>query len=171
MLTIPHCKESLSRAYVTAVVGRSRNNLLWGREYDYGVDGSVRLLEQRGTRIRETGLGFDFQSKSTTDWQLDGTEVVYDLEADAYNDLVERAGSGGTPFLLVLLCLPKDETGWLGVTADYLLLQKCAYWSKLDGALTDNKATRRIRIPTSNVFTPSAVVGILRDIKTGAMLP
>jgi len=171
MLTIPHCKESLSRAYVTAVVGRSRNNLLWGREFDYGVDGSVRALEQRGTRIRETGLGFDFQSKSTTDWETDGAEIVYDLEVNAYNDLVERAGSGGLPFLLVLLCLPKNEAGWLDVSADKLILQKCAYWSKLNGALTDNAATRRVRIPVANVFTPEAVVGILRDIKTGAMLP
>lgn len=156
---------------MTAVVGRSRNNLLWGREFDYGVDGSVRTLEQRGTRIRETGLGFDFQSKSTTDWAINGTEIVYDLEVNAYNDLVERAGSGGLPFLLVLLCLPKNEVGWLNVSADKLILQKCAYWAKLNGALTDNAATRRIRIPVANVFTPKAVVGILRDIKTGAMLP
>lgn len=81
MLTIPHCKESLSRAYVTAVVGRSRNNLVWGREYDYGVDGSVRILESRGPRVRETGFGFDFQSKSTTVWDVDASDVVYDLEA------------------------------------------------------------------------------------------
>jgi hypothetical protein len=171
MLTIPHCKESLSRAYVTAVVGRSRNNLLWGREFDYGVDGSVRILEKRGARIREIGMGFDFQSKSTTDWEIDGADVVYDLEASAYNDLVERAGSGGFPFLLVLLCLPKNDAGWLDVSADKLILQKCAYWAKLNGALTNNTATCRIRIPIANVFTPEAVIGILSDIKTGAMLP
>jgi len=171
MLTIPHCKESLSRAYVTAVVGRSRNNLLWNREYDYGVDGSVRILKQRGARIRETGLGFDFQSKTTTDWKIEGADVVYALEADAYNDLVERAGSGAVPFLLVSLCLPKDEAGWLDVSPEQLILQKCAFWSKLNGALTDNTATRRVRIPVANVFTPAAVSAILHDIETGAMLP
>ena len=156
---------------MTAVVGRSRNNLIWSREFDYGVDGSVRALEQRGTRIRETGLGFDFQSKSTIDWEINGTDIVYDLEVNAYNDLAERAGSGGLPFLLVLLCLPKNEAGWLDVSADKLILQKCAYWAKLDGALTDNVGTRRVRIPVANIFTPEAVIGILRDIKTGAMLP
>lgn len=171
MLTIPHCKESLSRAYVTTVVRRSRNNLLWGREYDYGVDGSVRILKQRGTRIREIGLGFDFQSKTTTDWELDGAEVVYDLEAEAYNDLVERAGSGAFPFLLILLCLPKNEAGWLDVSPEKLILQRCAFWAKLNGALTDNAATRRVRIPVANVFTPAAVSAILHDIETGAMLP
>ena len=171
MLTIPHCKESLSRAYVTAVVGRSRNNLIWGREFDYGVDGSVRILKQRGTRIREIGLGFDFQSKTTTEWKIDGAEVVYDLESDAYNDLVERVGSGAFPFLLVLLCLPKNEAGWLDVSPEKLILQRCAFWSKLYGAMTDNANTRRIRIPVANVFTPRAVATILHDIETGAMLP
>jgi hypothetical protein len=171
MLTVPHCKESLSRAYVTAVVGRSRNNLLWGREFDYGVDGSVRLLEQRGSRIREVGLGFDFQSKSTTNWSIQGDWVVYDLEVDAYNDLTERVKLNATPFLLILLCLPKDDSAWLHVTSEQLLLKHCAYWAKLDGTLSGNASTCRIRIPTGNVFTPEAVVGILAAIKSGGLLP
>ncbi|HTH49891.1 MAG TPA: DUF4365 domain-containing protein [Candidatus Limnocylindria bacterium] len=171
MLTIPHCKESLSRAYVTAVVGRSRNNLVWGREYDYGVDGTVRMLAPRGTRIRENGFGFDFQSKTTTDWEIDGTEVVYDLEANAYNDLAERAGTGAFPFLLVLLCLPKADDSWLDVTNEKLILQKCAFWAKLGGEQTANTGTRRIRIPVANVFTPTAVRAILGEIETGTMLP
>ena len=171
MLTIPHCKESLSRAYVTAVVGRSRNNLIWGREYDYGVDGSVRSLEKRGDRIRETGLGFDFQSKSTIAWEAEGSEIIYDLEANAYNDLVERAGTGALPFLLILLCLSKDDVTWLSVSGDRLVLQKCAYWCQLDGALTDNSATKRIRIPAGNIFTPDSVAAILHAIKLGVMLP
>lgn len=142
MLTIPHCKESLSRAYVTAVVGLSRNNLLWGRDYDYGVDGTVRILEQRQSRIREIGMGFDFQSKSTTTWMVEGDQIVYDLEADAYNDLVERSGSGCFPFLLILLCLPTDESTWLNVCENNLILKKCAYWAKLDGSLTSNSANK-----------------------------
>jgi len=171
MLTIPHCKESLSRAYVTAVVGRSRNSLLWGREFDYGVDGSVRILRRFGARIREMGVGFDFQSKTTVDWQIEGPAVKYDLEAGAYNDLVSRANGKAIPFLLVLLCLPKDETGWLDVSMDRLVLQRCAFWAKLDGAATDNVATKRVEIPVANVFSPAAVTSILQDIESGVMLP
>jgi len=84
---------------------------------------------------------------------------------------VERAGSRGFPFLLVLLCLPRDDAGWLDVTADQFILQKCAYWAKLNGALSSNSATVRVRIPAANVFTPDAVVSILQDIKSGVMLP
>jgi hypothetical protein len=171
MLTIQHCKESLSRAYVTAVVGRSLNNLMWGREYDYGVDGSVRILERRGQRIRETGLGFDFQSKTTVDWSIDNSDIVYDLDATAYNDLVERTSTTATPFLLILLCLHEDESDWLAVSVDQLILRRCAFWCKLNGSLTSNASTQRIRIPTSNVFSPAAVTGILNEIRTGTMLP
>ena len=171
MLTTPHCKESLSRAYITAVVGRAQHKLNWNSEFDYGVDGYVRIIEKRGTRHFETGLGFDFQSKTTTDWTLDDDEIVYDLEADAYNDLLSRAGTGALPFLLILLCIPKEAALWLDVTADKLVLQKCAYWIQLDGVLTHNIATKRVRIPVANVLTPDAVAAILQDIKTGAMRP
>lgn len=156
---------------MTAVVGRSLNNLWWHPEYDYGVDGQVRILEKRGDRIREIGMGFDFQTKTTVDWFSEGTDIVYDLEANAYNDLVEKIEGRAFPFLLILLCLPRDNTTWLSVSADHLTLQKCAFWMKVEGELTGNTDSKRIRIPQSNVFTPNAVVSILRDIKSGVMLP
>lgn len=171
MLTIPHCKESLSRAYVTAVVGRARHNLLWGRDYDYGVDGTVRELDRRGQRIRETGFGFDFQSKTTVNWSVENADIIYDLEADAYNNLIERTQAGAFPFLLILLCLHADDNTWLNVSPDQLILKKCAYWCKLSGVQTTNTTTQRVRIPIANVFTPTAVINILQNVRTGAMLP
>jgi hypothetical protein len=153
------------------VVGRAQHKLNWNSEHDYGVDGYVRIIQQRGSRHFETGLGFDFQSKTTVDWSADGDSIVYDLEVDAYNDLASRAGKGATPFLLVLLCLHSEEATWVDVSSAQLILKKCAYWMQIDGVLTDNIATRRVRIPAANVFSPAAVHGILEDIKTGAMLP
>jgi hypothetical protein len=171
MLTIQHCKESLSRAYITAVVGRARHNILWHREFDYGVDGTVRQLEYRGSRIRETAFGFEFQSKATVDWTIEGEEVVYDLEANAYNDLVQWSDKTAFPFLLVLLCLPQDESKWLDVTVNQLVLQKCAFWCKVRGVVVPNSSSRRIRIPVASVFTPTAVSEILANIRNGVLLP
>lgn len=171
MLTIPHCKESLSRAYVTAVVGRALHKINWNSDYDYGIDGYVRELAKRGSRHFETGLGFDFQSKTTTSWTLNGQNIIYDLEADAFNDLASRAGTGALPFILILLCIPSDDTIWLDVSPDRLIIQKCAYWLQVDGILTPNTATKRIHIPISNVFTPASVIQILSDIRSGAMSP
>ena len=172
MLTIPHCKESLSRAYITAVVGRSLNNLWWDSEYDYGVDGFVRKLTRRGTRITQTGFGFDFQAKSTTNWTKDNGEIVYDLEADAFNDLVARSTEPrGLPLLLVLLCLDPDDQRWLHTDDDNLILRKCAYWYQINDNFTTNTATRRIRVPESNTFDSASVTTLLDNIVSGTLLP
>ncbi len=172
MLTIQHCKESLSRAYITAIVGRSLNNLWWGAEYDYGVDGFIRKLARRGHRVTQTGFGFDFQAKSTTNWTQEGNEIVYDLEAKAYNDLAERSSAPrGLPLLLVLLCLDQDDSRWLTTEPDQMILRKCAYWYQINGTFTQNANTQRIRIPTSNLFNSSSVNQILTDVEFGALLP
>lgn len=172
MLTIQHCKESLSRAYITAIVGRSLNNLSWGAEYDYGVDGFIRKLTRRGSRVTQTGFGFDFQAKSTTNWTQEGNEIVSDLEANAYNDLAARsAAPRGLPMLLVILCLDQDDSRWLTTDPDQMILRKCAYWHQITGTFTENENTQRIRIPTSNLFNCSAVTQLLTDVESGALLP
>jgi hypothetical protein len=156
---------------VTAVVGRSLNNLLWDREYDYGVDGSVRQLEMTADGPRETGFGFDFQSKSTITWEIDNGDIVYDLEAAAYNNLVRRTDTGASPFFLVLLCLHKDTAEWLDIAEEKMTLAKCTYWVHLKGASIANTSTKRIRIPRSNVFDPGAVSQLLSDIRSGVLVP
>ena len=131
------------------------------------------MCEQLKSAARGTTrlvLGLIFRARQQPSGRLRG-EIVYDLEADAYNDLVSRAGTGALPFLLVLLCIPKDDAVWLDVSADRLILQKCAYWLQLDGVLTSNEATKRVRIPAANVFTPKSVADILQAVKTGAMKP
>jgi hypothetical protein len=82
-----------------------------------------------------------------------------------------RSDKTAFPFLLILLCLPRDDSKWLDVTVTQLVLQKCAFWCKVRGVVTANSSSRRIRIPVANVFTPAAVAGILSDIRTGVMLP
>jgi hypothetical protein len=84
MLTIQHYKESLSRAYITAIVGSARQQLKWGAEYDYGVDGQVKRIINRNGRHTEAGFGFDFQAKASTDWELRDDHIIYDLEVDSW---------------------------------------------------------------------------------------
>jgi hypothetical protein len=170
MLSIPHCKESLSRAYVTAVVGRARHNIAWTREYDYKVDGTIRQLEKRGDKISETGFGVDFQAKSTVDWELENNVVVYDLEANTYNYLIERGGNGSQPCILVLLCLHKSDAQWLEISEHELKLRNCLYWHQLTGNATKNTSTERIRIPRSNLFTPAVVTEMMNKVANGVKL-
>ena len=128
-------------------------------------------MELRGQRHRENGSGFDFQAKSTIDWEVRDTNIIYDLEAKSYNDLVERAGGYTYPFYLILLCLSQDDESWLRIEPDRLILQNCAYWIKLTGPSTTNTGTKRISIPISNIFNPNAVTTLLNGIQSGNILP
>lgn len=171
MLTIPHCKESLSRAYITAVVGRSRLAIDWGREYDYGVDGTVKHLSKYNNRIYEDGFGFDFQAKSSVDWEIEGNEIVYDLRAENFNDLALRSANSPLPLYLILLCLSKKPTSWLKVQNAHLILKDCAFFHRITEGPTDNTATKRIRIPVRNIFRPANVRKIMGAVVRGGNLP
>lgn len=172
MITAEHAKESLCRSYVIAVASAARQNLWFGGEHDYGVDGMFRLVEPRGGRLRETGFSLDFQAKASVDWSDSGDNIAYDLEAKNYNDLAERATqTRSTPFFLVLLCLPREEDEWLQFTPDSLTLKRCAYYLQLSGGLTGNAATCRVSIPRANALTPANLIALLTGVKTGAIQP
>jgi hypothetical protein len=79
--------------------------------------------------------------------------IVFDLEAKTYNDLVESVQEkSSVPLFLVLMVLPDDADTWVEVRAHEIVLAKCAYWyrpSETDPPTT-NTATRRILIPIAN---------------------
>lgn len=160
MLTEAHTQECLSLAYVHAVTGRAGVNLFVGGRHDYGVDGTFKPVVNVNGRRVESGHPVDFQLKASINWRHDGDAVVYDLEAKTYNDMVGRLPTA-IPLILLLLCLPKDGEIWLEGTESELVLRHCCYWMKISGDSTDNSATKRIRIPRSNVLTPEAVLTIL----------
>lgn len=173
MKTLQDSQECLSRAYVTAVVGRARQALSWGSEHDYGVDGRVNKIVRHGSRRRELGFGFAFQLKASTDWFDNGTEIVYDLEAKNYNDMIAYSADGGgvNPLLLILLCLPKRRSSWMKVHANHLALRERAFVYKATGQPTQNTGTQRIKIPLKNVFRPGTVRYLVDQAAKGILLP
>jgi hypothetical protein len=172
MLTIQHYKESLSRAYITAIVGSARQQLKWGSEYDYGVDGQVKKITNRNGRRTETGFGFDFQAKASTDWKLHDEQIIYDLEVDNYNDLAQRSEDDrAMPLILILMCLDSEEGRWLDVDTDRLILQKCSYWLQISSGFSSNQCSQRVKIPARNTFSPDTVIQLLDDIESGRVLP
>lgn len=173
MITVPHAKELLCRSYITAVASKAQQNVRIGSEHDYGVDGCFKKVELRGKRRHETGIALDFQAKASVDWTIDKDHVVYDLEKKAYNDLVGRAGQTRcVPFFLILFCLPRDEVTWSTFDAEQLVIKKCAYFAQPRGMVaSDEKGTKRIKIPINDVLTPEALVTLLEGIKSGAVQP
>jgi hypothetical protein len=167
VLTDQHISESLSRAYVRAIAGRAGLNLAV-REYDYGVDGSFDEVVVRQNRRVESGFSLSFQLKSSTQWQLNDTQVVYDLEVKTYNDLIlRRSMRTATPCILILLALPLDSMQWLICEETQLRLQGTCYWEYLSGSLSENSQSVRIRIPRSQRLNPESLLTLIENVKIG----
>ena len=59
-----------------------------------------------------------------------------------------------TPRVLVVLDLPRDESHWMTVTPEQLVLRRCAYWLSLQQGHDEvtGQETVTVRIPERNLF-------------------
>lgn len=102
----------------------------------------------------------DYQAKATVNWELVDGNIVYDLEADTYNNFANRSSAEAT-MILILLCLPKDRNSWHGTSSDETVLRHCCYWHAISGEPTPNTAKKRIFIPAEQLLTPTSLNQIL----------
>ena len=169
MLPVQSIEELLSVAYVSAVVARS-GFVPSSVQHDFGVDLSVRRIGAFGNRRIDLGAFLDLQLKASVSWSLTDEHLAFDLEADAYNRLILRRENAATPCALVVCCLPRDDSAWLNVNEEALVLKKCCYYHFLSGPQTTNGRSRRIHIPRSQTLTPQSLREIDSAIKAGATL-
>lgn len=104
----------------------------------------------------------DIQMKSRRVEESDtGDFIRYDLKRKNYDDLILT--DLFTPRLLVLVLVPPDIGDWLALTADQLILRRCAYWVSLAGQpATDNENTIRISVPRSNLLNVASLEGLMQ---------
>ena len=165
MLTRAHRQEALSRAYVLAVAAQA------GFSYsthgnDYGIDLSLRAMKIAKQRHVDAGVQLDLQLKCTTRASVGDTHVTYDLEVKTYDDL--RDPESRTPRILVLLVLPEEETHWVSLSEEELILRHCAYWLSLYGRPpTTAISTVRITIPRTNVFSVPNLQAVFQRLSSG----
>jgi len=159
-ITIQHVQESLCRAHIQAIAGMAGVLYEPTSGFDYGVDGRFQPVVQRGARHVASGHLLEFQAKASINWELVDQQLVYDLEAKTYNDIVSRSATE-TTLILILLCLPKTQAEWHAPTATETTLRHCCYWYIPRGEITDNAATKRIFIPCDNVLTPESLTMLL----------
>ncbi|SPE58498.1 conserved hypothetical protein [Verrucomicrobia bacterium] len=176
MITEEHTKEALCRAYVQAIAGRAGMNAsISDREFDYGIDGTFNQVEIRTLltgkkRYVESGFKWDFQLKCTVDWNIEGNELVYDVEAKTYNDLATRAASPGTTAaFLIVLCLPRNAAQWMALDEEQLILRKCGYWYRVNPPPSTNNDSIRLRIPRAQVLSPEALQQLFVTLRQEAI--
>lgn len=159
-------EELLSLAQVSAVIacsGYTPDPVT----HDFGVDLGVRRVNNYSGKRIDLGVALDLQLKATINWSIDGTEIVYDMDADAYNRLVIRNLDSATPCLLVVCCLPKEQANWVDATEASLVLRKCSYYFQVGSTQTPNKKSVRLKIPRKNLLTPSALTGLVNQLFNG----
>ena len=168
MLTRQHRQEGLARAYIQAVAARCGFSCAY-RDFDYGIDLTIREVIDRRGRLIESGLGIDVQAKSSTLAYAENGDLVHDLEARSYNDLCH--GRIGSPRILILMVLPEEEVQWTTLTEETLVLRRCAYWLSLRGATPSNNVRSvRVRIPRSQIFSLEALGDLMNRVRHGEWL-
>jgi hypothetical protein len=168
MLPTQTIEELISTSYVSAIIARSgfSPNAV---AKDYGVDLEVRRIGVHGNKRIDLGVMLELQLKASINWEIDDSHIVFDLEADAYNRLVFRRDNSSTPCALIVCCLPKDEGSWLTVCEDELVIKKCCYYYFVEGIETNNKSSKRIRIPRTQLLTPQAIQNFKHKLFEGAL--
>ena len=160
LLTVPDQKERLSLVYVKALAART-GFVTSVPEPDRD---SVDLRIQAGGPRRPA---LDLQLKATA--VLDEPQagfVPFRLAIKNYDDL--RAETQ-TPRLLVVFELPRDESRWMTVTSEELVLRRRAYWLSLQqGDAGDaGQQTVTVRIPEHNVFDVDALRELMEQSRRG----
>ncbi|MDE0647478.1 MAG: DUF4365 domain-containing protein [Cyanobacteria bacterium MAG IRC4_bin_6] len=162
LLTNADQKERLSLVYVEALAAQAGfTTSKPGPDRD-----SIDLSIQAGGRFRPA---LDLQLKATTtlDPERNGCRSFRSLSIKNYNDL---RGPSQTPRLLVVLELPQDESRWMTVTPEELILRQQAYWLSLQGeghGDVSNKTTITVHIPVGNVLNVETLQTLMERSREG----
>ncbi|MEX1012741.1 MAG: DUF4365 domain-containing protein [Waddliaceae bacterium] len=153
--------EQLSMAYIHAIA----SHLGFGADKPLVDHDSIDLTisSSSGRKVK-----LDIQLKSTTTFtneQLLSENISFHLPINNYNDLRTETLC---PRILVVFCMPSNESEWIEHSTEQLILRKCAYWISLQGEQdTTNKETITIRIPTKNIFSPESLEKLMLRIDKG----
>lgn len=161
-------EEYMMQAFIQAIASHAGLSVEF-RKKDFGIDGSFHKVVHFGSRYIETGMPLDFQLKATKNWIDEGNKVAYDMQAVSYNDFIYRHAEACTPLRLILLCLPENEALWLQTSTEYLQLRHCCFYHSINGDITENIGSIRIRIPKENLVTPDSLNNLVNSVQPSSI--
>ena len=167
-MTVPvtNIQSRLSLAYINAVVAQAGFGF-WTPPDDFGLDGMLsRILVTNGKCTALPG-GVYLQIKSTINYQIQDSQVYYEMDVEAYNKLLLPTYYDSGPTLFVLFCMPRDRATWVVRSEQQLALQHCCYWYVFPRKtpLSTNRRSITVRIPCAQVFDTAAVATIYDDYR------
>ena len=161
LLTNADQKERLSLVYVKALAARA------------GFTTSPRDLDRDSIDLNIHGGGLfrpalDLQLKATiTLGTARNGYLSFPLSIKNYDDLRVTTQ---IPRLLVMLELPQDESDWMMVTPEELILRRRAYWLSLQGGEhgeVSNKKTVTVHVPVGNVLDVETLEALMEKSCNG----
>lgn len=150
--------EQLSIAYVKAVASFCGYNTAKPEIDDDSVD--LTIISSAGKKPK-----LDIQLKASGGLDCTGTNITFPLKVKNYNDL--RAETFA-PRILIVLCMPDQQTDWIEHSVNSLLIKKCAYWLSLKNMPeTSNTTSVSLSIPITNIVSPEGLHQIMQKIEKG----
>ncbi len=153
-------ESELSYAYLHAVASKAKMSCSFGNRHDdnNGVDAKLSAIGpfDGGGYLNDISMNIQLKATKSTPTFV-GDYISYLIQGiKRYDEL--RLTNLFTPRFLVVLFLDEVSDNWLQITADQLIIKKCAYWVSLRGAPDSTNGTgQTIYIPKENLLTPSAL--------------
>lgn len=150
--------EQLSLAYIKAVASFCGYNSGKAEVDDDSIDLTISSSAGRKAKL-------DLQLKASGVIDSTGESFSFSLSIKNYNDL--RADSLA-PRILVVLCMPPEQTQWIDHSVDQLMIKKCAYWVSLKNQPeTQNTTSINVTVPTGNLVSPDGLHSLMQKIERG----
>lgn len=161
-LTTNDQEEALSYAYLHAVASAAGMSVIVApRPVDnHGIDVILKHDTYPTTHYGQTFFDIDVQLKASVNVDKRDPEFVkYRIQNTRHYDRLREQSSRNLLILVVLDLPPLAEIDtWLRVTPEQLILKNAAYWICLYQAPATSAASKEIRIPRTNLFTPEALL-------------
>ena len=160
MLTRADQKERLSLVYVKALAARAGFTTS-----ERGLDRDSIDVSIHGGEPQHPALDLQLKATATLGAGRNGCRSFPSLKIKNYDDL--RCPTQ-TPRLLVVLELPQEESRWMMVTPEELILRRRAYWLSLQGeGGVPNKTTVTVHIPEGNRLDVEALQTLMERSRKG----
>ena len=137
-------QETLSQIYVAGVCAMA----------GYSIGQTMPDVDKTDMTVAGTVSGTQasvrLQLKSTyQNGRIGDDSFAYRIKDDELRELLAKARGHPSPFVLVVLHLPRRHGEWLTNNADRLSMQHCAYWILCDDIDYDSLT---VHIPRANLF-------------------
>jgi hypothetical protein len=162
MLTENDIKEELSYAYVHAVAARAGFSCELVRKDRDSIDMHVHARGRLDPTSTVASPAIAIQAKASVIDPVPGDVFDFRLKLKNYDDLRRRCL---IPRILVVLVLPRDPATWLAMSADELVLRRCAFWRSLLGEPdSTHEKYQEVRISRARPFTGEALRGLMLSV-------